>query len=1406
MREVPGTIDDTWLSGNFTGDRRAMVRATVQHIDLKLHDLGYNVYADFIFGTQKLPPRELPNLKSLKWTRGVDADVATATMELYNTAPQPLGTVFDPSYGIDQPGYYTFTRGTTSFSSRWGQTSNEWTNLLVGDNIVRTYEGYGFDATVCPDADPHLVQTGMWIIKDVTYDASGLITCDMEDMAAILRDQICFHPVIPPKFYPLSFSATPKISGFQDGRSYTVSTGLGKTDPEHPAPASWTGPITAVAGVNALNDPAGLRVSWTRAATPRAGYSHVGYQVKLDGARLPATYPSATTSAVIKTVDKGNVYNVQVVNIFKRAKDGHEQVGDDGNVLLAYPHTAGNASRVTPFSIRTNVGPPPAEFAATVPVPGSLAWTWDGGAPQSFVLVGFTKNQAAAQRHVFTVPATSGSTGSMYFPTGLGAAIGAMNWLVYPRSGASVGSGALASVDGGYLNPPVNGVPPHLPNPPSPAPTVTTKAGLTRLLNPVRLAATLSNTSNTYYNAGKAVDASVYGHWPHDALDGKSATYWLSIGNESPSRGFSYEWFEVALGNFEVSEVRFTTAKANYQVFLSVFSNGQWIQHSASDVIGYNPALPESHNGDNIPYAEMLVTGPGEGPHSITLRSPIPHTTRVRLSFHNLQDFGFGTFRFRAGLREVSVYGSTAGSKDPSAAVPGPAQDDNSPDVTTTYTVYVPPREVPGAGERPGLYEDYCVDTETEALTQRGWLRYDQIREGDLALAMDPETGLLDWQVVESVYRQHRKRTMVSMESQLHSSLTTPDHRWLVTDQAGRRSWRTTETLGTGHRIPLAGPVAAPTAAKYDDDFVELVAFFWTEGWVNGQFGNACLAQSETANPVHTARIRGALQRLYGDPGRMRRGLGAMWNETPRADGVVTFRLSKPVKDALLEVVPDMVLAPAFLIALTASQRTLLVERSLDADGWRTTGNRVGLAQRSEARVRAFEMACILDGRPVRTRQDGNGMWSVNLVRSQVTLPRNAKVEHVEYDGVIWCPTLKHHNWVARRHGTVYVTGNTDIVKLMLAWGGFYWPEGAKQLSCDGTVTTYDWGMGPYGLKNTDPVLGDQNGGRVWGDFEDTGTAGIANLPIPQWDKKTLLDSISYVRDIIGNLFFIDEQGAAVWRKPNIFSVGNYVGNLAAGAGRVGTVVTVDELQTLIGLHAKVSSRNVRERYFVASVDGRFGALAAGYNPNPTGLRRVGGWTDQNFGSNVEAQLMADWLALGALMSFRVDTLQIPGYPRIQVDDQIRIYERTVAEGYLHYVRNISSTNDLETGVWTYDLDTNWLGERPFDLWAFDIKALSQEMQGYLDALDLLDANGGAGAKSNPATATTTITKDVPKVSKLVQVTGDAKVYITDGLTKRHVVNPADRTFLVSAGLVPSNSPTAITAAELANLVLIGPA
>jgi hypothetical protein len=111
------------------------------------------------------------------------------------------------------------------------------------------------------------------------------------------------------------------------------------------------------------------------------------------------------------------------------------------------------------------------------------------------------------------------------------------------------------------------------------------------------------------------------------------------------------------------------------------------------------------------------------------------------------------------------------------------------------------------------------------------------------------------------------------------------------------------------------------------------------------------------------------------------------------------------------------------------------------------------------------------------------------------------------------------------------------------------------------------------------------------------------------------------------------------------------------------------------------------------------------------------GNTDENFENDRECRVMAKTIALRQGMTYRENTLTIPGNPAIQIDDQIRIRERVTGEQYRHYVKSVSSDLDLSSGKWTYTLGTHWLGDDPGGRWWFDVNELDNAEKRYLGLL-----------------------------------------------------------------------------------------
>lgn len=381
-----------------------------------------------------------------------------------------------------------------------------------------------------------------------------------------------------------------------------------------------------------------------------------------------------------------------------------------------------------------------------------------------------------------------------------------------------------------------------------------------------------------------------------------------------------------------------------------------------------------------------------------------------------------------------------------------------------------------------------CVDTETEIMTRRGWLRWDEVVVGDETIGINPATGLSEWQIIEEVFSDQYRGEMLHLKSRVHDSVTTPNHRWLLKKTDGTFDWKTSDTLNTRSRIPLSAPHLNTNIPIYSDDFVELAAWYYTEGTAEHRLrsmdwgGN--ITQSEKANPLHVKRIRALFNRLFGEPGALPRGkfipqelvdeavrlrqsgltcqvvaekLGVS-NEAVRRWGngqrrrpknfkweeayqgpVKIFKFTQEVARPLRKVIcgPDKVPSVDFLNSLTQQQLEIFIDVSLLGDGTDDKGYR-SFIQCHRGRSDAFEYACVLAGKAFHTTPKEDGTKTallsrdvvnpVDAFRQQDTRSQGATsavFERVKYNDIVWCPRVQHANWLARRNGSSYYTGNT---------------------------------------------------------------------------------------------------------------------------------------------------------------------------------------------------------------------------------------------------------------------------------------------------------------------------------------------------------------------------------------------
>lgn len=312
-------------------------------------------------------------------------------------------------------------------------------------------------------------------------------------------------------------------------------------------------------------------------------------------------------------------------------------------------------------------------------------------------------------------------------------------------------------------------------------------------------------------------------------------------------------------------------------------------------------------------------------------------------------------------------------------------------------------------------YRDFdsmdCVDAETRALTRSGWRGFDELVAGDLIYTLNPETLIGEWRPIQKLHIYHEKCEAVLREGSNHSSLTTKNHRWFT-----KRGWKKATDYLT--EIPRAAPAVVQTEAKFSDAFVELMGFFWTDGTIDKPVGLIHIYQSATGNPQNVSRVRAAIA-----------SEGFHISEVRGDHGMISFAFNRRGEcEAFLEAAPGKIVDPAFVMALTAAQLRLFIDASLAGDGSvHSNTGQVRMAFKRESKrqsLAAFELALVLTGTAYHLYEQKDGTINVSLLRrsSWATMPKHSTIE---YDDVMWCPSVENGIFLVQRNGKTYFTGNS---------------------------------------------------------------------------------------------------------------------------------------------------------------------------------------------------------------------------------------------------------------------------------------------------------------------------------------------------------------------------------------------
>ena len=364
---------------------------------------------------------------------------------------------------------------------------------------------------------------------------------------------------------------------------------------------------------------------------------------------------------------------------------------------------------------------------------------------------------------------------------------------------------------------------------------------------------------------------------------------------------------------------------------------------------------------------------------------------------------------------------SQTGVGSPNTLSPGEACNPLGKLPGSVWTIPTQPLTVP-----PGLGVDHfaCVDTETEILTPRGWLRHDELTEGDQVAGYDLDTDTARWTECSAVNRYDYDGELIAVESRDLSMRLTPNHRTIVQRMDGYTKRRNpvavvrADELDRYHFIPRSAAWEPSGDFRVGDRLAALLGWVAAEGWYQGRC--VYLSQSLEVNPANVAEID-RLTTYASRTDRKREWRGRPWTE-------VTWKLG-PVASLVQREMPDKLL-PWWLVTATESERHAVLGAFIDGDGHRRPDGRISIFQKYRHNLDVLQAIAVTLGYKTTIRE-GGGRFVLYLTEGgrSVTLRGTSgvgsKVKREHYKGTVWCPTTGTGTFIARRNGSVFVTGNS---------------------------------------------------------------------------------------------------------------------------------------------------------------------------------------------------------------------------------------------------------------------------------------------------------------------------------------------------------------------------------------------
>mgnify|MGYP001031587778 CR=1 FL=1 len=319
----------------------------------------------------------------------------------------------------------------------------------------------------------------------------------------------------------------------------------------------------------------------------------------------------------------------------------------------------------------------------------------------------------------------------------------------------------------------------------------------------------------------------------------------------------------------------------------------------------------------------------------------------------------------------------------------------------------------------------YCVSDDTEILTFGGWKKRGEVSDNDAVYCYDFDKGKMVPSRILNKVEFDYVGDMVKIENQNTSQLLHPEHRVYYKHRNGEYIVKTAKHISNIHsqiRLPVSGDLSGGSSGDYliTDDEVELTGWIISEGHFKGgenDSGSGILIYQK--NKEKTGIIKRCLDRC-----------GYEYNHKLRDDGMNVFYIKSQSAKEIRIFVDQKKRLPVWVRHLNNHQFDIFWKAFALGDGnIQKTGNSGTMYSAEYDLIEDLQIAGLLHGyrSKIKHRKTGfsNGCYELVWSKNNTTeLNTKRRITKEKYSGIVWCVQTEYGNFIARRKGMPFITGN----------------------------------------------------------------------------------------------------------------------------------------------------------------------------------------------------------------------------------------------------------------------------------------------------------------------------------------------------------------------------------------------